>query len=183
MGKDSLRRDLLAKLSSLPNDDLIGLSFKLTHQISKFFSVHPELHGQIGAGYLPLKAELAPLYQELLKAIPLSISYPVLFEGEMFFGIPNGMPKGKTWLEPPYHLATPDWLLVPGVGFDLSGARLGRGKGFYDRYLEKKPEVLKIGLAWTEQIVEKIPVEEHDSHMDFIITEEYCWNVKQREKF
>lgn len=131
---------------------------------------------------MPLKAEIAPVYQELLKAVPVSLAFPVLFEGEMLFGLPNGMPKGATWLEAPYLPVDPEWYLVPGVGFDLKGARLGRGKGFYDRFFENK-DVLKIGLAWSEQIVPNIPVEQHDCHMDFIITEEFCWDVKQQEKF
>lgn len=180
--KSDIRNDLLLRLSSLPNETVQSLSFKLTKQLIKFFSSHPELHSQVGAGYLPLKAEIAPVYQELLKRVPMSIAFPILFEGEMLFGIPNGMPRGETWLEAPYHPADPEWLMVPGVGFDLKGGRLGRGKGFYDRYLEDK-DVLKIGLAWTEQIVEKIPVEKHDCHMDFIITEEFCWDVQQQEKF
>lgn len=131
---------------------------------------------------MPLKAEIAPAYQELLKAYPCSLAFPILHEGEMLFGIPNGMPKGTTWLEPPYVPADPEWMLVPGVGFDFKGARLGRGRGFYDRYLSDK-NVLTIGLAWTEQIVSKVPVEQHDCHMDFLITEEYCWDVSRQEKF
>lgn len=182
MVKVSLRNELLLRLSSLPFDDLQSLSLKLTNQLIKFFSSYPGLTSQIGGAYLPLKAEIAPVYQELLRGIPLNLSYPVLIQGEMQFAIPNGMPKGGTWLEPPYHLANPEWLLVPGVGFDLQGARLGRGKGFYDRYLADK-DVLSIGLAWSEQIVKKIPVEEHDFHMDYIITEGFCWDVNRQEKF
>jgi 5-formyltetrahydrofolate cyclo-ligase len=180
--KSTLRNDLLLKLSTLPNDTVQSLSFRLTNQLIKFLSALPELQGQVGAAYLPLKAEIAPVYQELLKAVPVSLAFPILFEGEMLFGLPNGMPKGATWLEAPYLPVDPEWFLVPAVGFDLSGARLGRGKGFYDRYFENK-NVLKIGLAWTEQIVGKIPVEKHDCHMDFLITEDFCWDVHQQEKF
>lgn len=183
MVKQSLRSELLLKLSSLSQDEILSLNFQLTNQLIKFFSFAPELSSQIGAGYLPLKSEIAPAYQELLRAVPMSIAYPVLINGEMHFGIPNGMPKGSTWLDQPYHLVLPNWFLVPGVGFDFDGARLGRGKGFYDRYLENKADVIKIGLAWSEQIKEKIPVEQHDCHMDFIITEKYCWNVNQQEMF
>jgi 5-formyltetrahydrofolate cyclo-ligase len=180
--KVSLRNELLLRLSSLSFEELQSLSLKLTKQLIKFLSSYPELTSQIGGAYLPLKAEIAPVYQELLHGIPVNLSYPVLIDGEMQFGIPNGMPKGGTWLDLPYHLATPEWLLVPGVGFDLSGARLGRGKGFYDRYLQDK-DVLTVGLAWSEQIVKKIPVEEHDIHMDYIITEDFCWDVNRQEKF
>lgn len=182
MIKDQLRKELLSKIRSLSNDEIQSLSFKLTHQLIKLFSSIPDLTEQVGGAYLPLKAEVAPVYQELLHHIPVNLSFPVLFEGEMFFGIPDGMPKGKAWLEPPYSLVEPSWLLIPGVGFDLNGARLGRGKGFYDRYLETR-DVVKIGLAWSEQLVNKIPVEQHDAHMDYIITESFCWNVNQQEKF
>lgn len=182
MDKESLRQEILSKLSALSNDTIQSLSFSLTNQLIKLFSSLPELQGQVGAGYLPLKAEIAPVYQELLRAVPLIMSYPVLNEGEMTFAIPNGMPRGSTWLEPPYALTEPKWFLVPGVGFDLSGARLGRGKGYYDRYLADA-QYLKIGLAWTEQLVERIPVEQHDCFMDYIITEDFCWDVNRQERF
>lgn len=182
MDKVSLRQLLLSRLNSLPNDEIQRLSFELTNQILKFFSSVPELTGQVGGGYLPLRAEIAPVYQELLLKFPVALAFPVLIEGEMGFGIPQGMPRGNTWLDQPYHVVEPDWLFVPGVAFDLKGARLGRGKGYYDRFLEEK-DCLTVALAWSEQIVEKVPVEKHDIHMDFIITEKYCWDVNQQEKF
>jgi len=60
-------------------------------------------------------------------------------------------------------------ILIPGIAFDLHGRRLGRGKGFYDRLLTEIRGV-KCGIAFDEQIVEKIPVEPHDVRMDFILT-------------
>ena len=182
MTKDQLRRELLSKLRALSDDQINSLSFKVTNQLINLLSAIPDLAEQVGGSFLPLKAEIAPVYQELLHCVPLNLAFPVLFEGGMYFGIPDGMPKGSIWLEPPYALAEPKWFLVPGVGFDLGGARLGRGKGFYDRYLETR-NVLKIGVSWSEQIVTKIPSEHHDAQMDFIITESFCWSVSQQEKF
>ncbi|MGE3608990.1 MAG: 5-formyltetrahydrofolate cyclo-ligase [Bacteriovoracaceae bacterium] len=182
MEKENIRRDLLKKLSSLSNDEIQNLSLSLTNQIIKFLKSFPHLIGQTGAGYLPLEAEIAPVYQELLKEVPVNLAYPILKGSEMSMAVPQGIPKGYIWLDRPYIEIEPKWVLVPGVGFDLSGARLGRGRGFYDRYLEKR-DVIKIGLAWSEQIKERIPVEAHDSHMDFIITENFCWDVNQQRKF
>ena len=182
MDKDSTRRKLLEQLSVISRHEILSLSLGLTRQIIKLFHAVPELTGKVGAGYLPLNAEIAPVYQELLRAVPLNISYPVLIEGRMAFGMPEGLPRGVPWLEGSYHLVSPDWLLIPGVGFDLSGARIGRGKGYYDRYLQEI-ESLRIGLAWSGQILEKIPVESHDCHMDYIITEKFCWDVKQQKSF
>lgn len=65
---------------------------------------------------------------------------------------------------------TPDCLIIPGLGFDSSGFRLGRGKGYYDRYLFQKPG-LKIGLTFDLLFLAEIPHNEHDVQMDVVITE------------
>jgi len=62
-----------------------------------------------------------------------------------------------------------DLILVPGVAFDLTGRRLGRGKGFYDRLLETWHGVT-CGVAYDEQIVGEVPVESHDVQLDCILT-------------
>ena len=182
MGKDILRSELLRSITALSSDEIQGLSFSVTNQIIKLLKMFPELTAQIGAGYLPFKAEIAPVYQELLHAVPVALAYPISKDGAMSFAIPDGMPRGGIWLDKPYHEVTPDWLFVPGLGFSLDGSRLGRGKGYYDRYLENS-QALKIGVAWSEQIIEKIPVESHDCHMDLIITEKFCWDVERQVKF
>ena len=182
MGKDILRSSLLQSLNALSNDEIQSLSFQLSNQIIKFLKNYPELNEQIGAGFLPLKAEIAPVYQVLLHAVPLTIAFPISKEGIMSFAIPDGMPRGGTWLLPPFQEVKPDWLFIPGVGFGLNGRRLGRGKGYYDRYLENS-KALKIGVCWSGQLNEELPVESHDCHMDFIITEKFCWDVKQQVKF
>lgn len=181
MGKDILRSNLLQSLNALSNDEIQSLSFQLSNQIIKFLKMYPELAEQIGAGFMPLKAEIAPVYQVLLHAVPLTIAYPISKDGMMSFAIPDGLPRGGIWLQPPFHEVKPDWLFIPGVGFGLNGKRLGRGKGYYDRYLENST-ALKIGVCWSGQLNEELPVESHDCHMDFIITENFCWDVKQQVK-
>lgn len=61
-------------------------------------------------------------------------------------------------------------ILLPGLGFDKQGNRMGYGGGFYDRYLCSHPDMIKIGLAFEEQIVDHIPTQEHDIIMDYILT-------------
>jgi 5-formyltetrahydrofolate cyclo-ligase len=68
-----------------------------------------------------------------------------------------------------------DLVLVPGVAFDLNGHRVGRGKGFYDRLLQNFSGE-KIGVAFDEQMVDAIPVEENDVRMDLILTPSRCLN-------
>ena len=63
-----------------------------------------------------------------------------------------------------------DLIVVPGVAFDPKGNRMGRGKGYYDRFLVKYPKVKKIGICFDFQLVESIPAEPHDIGMDEIIS-------------
>ena len=70
-----------------------------------------------------------------------------------------------------------DLIIVPGIGFDLRGNRIGHGKGFYDRFL-KNTNALILALAFEFQIIEKIPIEEHDKPVDIIITEKRIINCK-----
>src|SRR5690554_1452110 len=66
-----------------------------------------------------------------------------------------------------------DLFFVPGVAFDRRGGRLGRGKGYYDRYLKAlRPGVLKVGLAFSEQLATEVPRNKEDVNMDLLVTEE-----------
>ncbi|MDR0869152.1 MAG: 5-formyltetrahydrofolate cyclo-ligase [Planctomycetaceae bacterium] len=75
----------------------------------------------------------------------------------------------------PQRLVSPEeiaFVLVPGLAFDRQGNRLGRGKGYYDRFLRKiPPETFTAGLAFECQIVEQIPVCAHDEPVSMVITE------------
>ena len=62
-----------------------------------------------------------------------------------------------------------DLTLVPGVGFDPLGGRLGRGRGFYDRLLAEVSGI-KCGVAFDEQVVPTIPTEPHDIRLNCILT-------------
>ncbi len=65
-----------------------------------------------------------------------------------------------------------DLILVPGIGFDRKGGRLGRGGGYFDRFLEKAPKKIpRVGLAFRFQVVEKLPWEPHDEPVSRVITE------------
>jgi 5-formyltetrahydrofolate cyclo-ligase len=66
-----------------------------------------------------------------------------------------------------------DLILVPGMAFDLSGNRLGRGFGFYDRLLERAAGI-KCGVAYDFQLLAKIPSEPHDAKVNFILTPDRC---------
>ena len=64
---------------------------------------------------------------------------------------------------------TIDVAIVPGMAFDAEGHRLGRGKGYYDRFLSRVPHLYKIGLCFSWQLVDHVPYDEHDIKMDEVI--------------
>jgi len=65
-----------------------------------------------------------------------------------------------------------DLIIVPGLAFDTHGNRLGRGGGYYDRFLGKvSRQAAKIAVAYDEQIVEEVPVNERDMRVDLVVTD------------
>lgn len=87
--------------------------------------------------------------------------------GRGYFGIDEPLPHCDS-----VDLATIDWVLVPGVAFDLSGHRIGYGGGFYDRLLPAlRRDARRIAGAFELQIVERIPAAAHDVQVDAMVTE------------
>ena len=65
-----------------------------------------------------------------------------------------------------------DCVIVPGIAFDKRNNRLGRGRGFYDRFLQAfGAGTPKIGLAFSFQVVQEVPHESHDIPLDLILTD------------
>ena len=65
-----------------------------------------------------------------------------------------------------------DVVVAPGLAFDPRGFRLGYGGGHYDRYLARLgPDALRIGVAFSVQLVDEIPVEEHDRPVHVVVTD------------
>lgn len=63
-----------------------------------------------------------------------------------------------------------DLIIVPGVAFDKDGNRIGRGKGYYDRFLSKHMNIKRIGICFDFQLIEEVPTEENDIRMHEIIS-------------
>ena len=64
-----------------------------------------------------------------------------------------------------------DIAIIPGIAFDEKGARIGSGTGFYDRLIPELPiTTRKVSLAFEDQIIQQIPMESHDKHVDIIVT-------------
>jgi 5-formyltetrahydrofolate cyclo-ligase len=66
-----------------------------------------------------------------------------------------------------------DLVIVPGLAFDRSGNRLGTGNAYYDKFFDEGNLVAtRCGLAFSEQLIDSIPAEEHDKPMDLLVTDE-----------
>jgi len=83
----------------------------------------------------------------------------------------SGMRNPVTGL--PMPIEEIDLIITPGLGFDESGNRLGRGGGYYDKFFDSKNlRADKVAIAFSEQIVEEIPVTQRDRKVDLLITDE-----------
>ena len=85
-------------------------------------------------------------------------------------------PRGVPEPDPDYCKIVPidriDIAIIPGIAFDEKGARIGSGKGYYDRLIPKLSiTTRKVALALESQIIQQVPVESHDKHVDIVITE------------
>ena len=105
-----------------------------------------------------------------------TVCYPRISENDLvFLSVPTreALLESGRWslLEPPHrdeHVfasAEIDLLLVPGVAFTPDGHRMGRGKGFYDRFLAGFHGTI-FGVCFAEQLVPRLPMEDHDRQVD-----------------
>ena len=122
--------------------------------------------------YYPLKDEIdiKPLY-----SLDKRIFLPVIENNEMLFRRYDGdLKKGKFGIMEPtgeyYTIGSNDLMIVPAVAYDRDGYRLGRGKGFYDRFLANK-KIKTIGVVSKLRVVSDVFREYNDIKVDFIITD------------
>ena len=132
-------------------------------------------------GYYPSNFEIDDLHiLELFKKKNYNILLPIISKNNQmnFFEWSSNEPLKINKYGIPEPISSkifyPDILLVPLVGYDDNLNRLGYGGGFYDRYIEKIEKIkkiIKIGLAFSYQKLESIPINQHDKKLDFVITE------------
>ncbi len=145
----------------------------------------PRIEGVgVVAGYWPMRSEIDP--RPLMKryaragwrlALPVT---PAKGEGPLTFKLWTQLQALQThafgMLEPgsDAEIVRPDVVIVPMLGFDETGHRLGYGAGHYDRTLaalRAEGAVTAIGLAFAGQEVDRLPTQDHDQPLDAILTE------------
>ena len=95
---------------------------------------------------------------------------------ELLTPLPGSDPNGKQGPRAPNGPVRPHGepavVLVPGVAFTASGSRLGRGGGFYDRFLSTLPRAIpRIGVAFSSQVHQVLPTERHDQPISHLLTD------------
>ncbi len=170
--KDRLRRELRRRVSENPDGDNLAV----VGEISAYLGERPAL--KVVALFAALPGEVD------LRALPGEIDRVWVFpkvEGEdlVFHEVKDfdrDLKKGAYGiLEPKSGLKRVmieevDIFLCPGLGFDPKGGRIGRGKGFYDRMLERaRPDAVKLGVCYGYQLVDGIVMEAHDVRMNGVI--------------
>jgi len=176
--KSKLRKKIL-KVREKINKKNIQIDF---NQIIKIFKKE-KLNKKIIGGYYPVNFEVDDL--ALLRKFEKNefiISLPVIDKNfqmnfyEWSFSDPlkvnkHGIPEPET-----KNIVYPDVLLIPLVAFDKNLNRLGYGGGYYDRLikkLSKKKKNIKIGLAYSAQKIDKVPVNAYDQKLDYIVSNKY----------
>lgn len=72
-----------------------------------------------------------------------------------------------------------DLIIVPGAGFSFRGDRLGYGGGYYDRFFRRlSPLIPRVALSFACQVIDEVPVDEHDMKMSMLITEDNVYDFR-----
>ena len=172
MDKSELRRLVRAKLAGMTGEEKERCSELLCKSIKSHLAVSG---ARVVALFSPLPDEpqIWPLVEELAKNL-LVVLPRVEGDAMRFYSIGDMKVGAFGIMEPQGSLCISpgeiDAIIVPGVAFTLTGRRMGRGKGFYDKYMSHNDfSALKIGVCYPVQIVDDIPCEAHDIVMDYVI--------------
>ncbi|MBF8258040.1 MAG: 5-formyltetrahydrofolate cyclo-ligase [Actinobacteria bacterium] len=181
--KVELRRSERKRASaSAEEKDLAGRSLEVQR---RFIAAFPPVPGGTVALYSAIPREVGTeLIRSMCLAAGVQLFYPrVMEDGKLSFyrnGSPDIRVRGKYGLMEPR--ISPgmeglrsgfDLAVVPGVAFDSMGRRLGRGYGYYDRFLaDLTGSVITVGLAFSRQLLPEVPVDAWDVPVDAVVTED-----------
>lgn len=183
--KKELRQKLLAKLLSLTKEELKRRSQDVEKRLS---SLPIYNKAKVIMAYYPLKGEvdiLGMIRKDLgLKRFCFPVTdlekkelfaYEVKNLEEDFVRGPFGVMQPDIKRTKRVDIGEIDMVIIPGIAFDRSGNRLGRGAGFYDRFLRKlNPPVKKVGIAFIFQILQDLPIHPPvDEKVDIVVSENF----------
>ena len=171
--KRNIRKGVRSKIAELSAEEKLHLSTQIFNKIT-------DLEDIKNASVIAIFASLSdePQTAAFIEQISLHkrVVIPRIEGDEMdFYDISEGVALGAyNIMEPiattPIEPSEIDVMIVPGVAFTHEGARLGRGKGFYDKYLSRKGfRAHTIGVCYPCQVLDEIATEPHDKRVNCII--------------
>ena len=183
--KNQLKESILEKRNLLSKQEITERSNKIE---SALFNLEKYKKSRIVMFFVSFNSEVNTheMIKQALKdktvVIPKVEHHGI--EPSVIIDFDNLIPCGKFGILEPIEIMKIAYkninlVLVPGIAFDEEGHRIGYGLGFYDKFLKKVPKAVKIGLAFDFQIVDKIPTEQHDVPVDFIVTEQRVIECKR----
>jgi 5-formyltetrahydrofolate cyclo-ligase len=170
--KSHLRQAIRERLRTLDSEDRKRRSLKICRELGQLLAGKKKI-----ALFAPRRTEPdLDLLWELDLPRGRVIAYPRCDGSELrFFAVSTlqELHPGKFGIrepQPKQLVEDPDAIVVPALAFTKTGSRLGQGAGFYDRFLERSPGgTIKIGACFDFQIMETLPHEEHDIHVDLLV--------------
>lgn len=182
--KKSIRLELLRRMLSLTKEEIKRRSGYVGKML---YSLPLYRKAKCIMGFYPLKGEV-DLLEMIKKVSGKKICFPVMdlkAKNLSAFQVNN---FEKDFVKGPYGVSQPDpkkakeidiskidMILVPGLAFDLKKNRLGRGAGFYDRFLKNAlASTTKVGVAFKFQVLNNLPINlSFDQPMDFLVSEDF----------
>lgn len=177
--KRQLRTAAVHKRSEIALDHALWCAEEIVNRFNELSL--PE--NPVFSAYWPMKTELdmRPLMHSLFNrgfTVSLPVvsgkNEPLLFRRwEPGAALVEG-PYGTEQPDEKYEVVTPTVLLLPLLAFDRQGGRLGYGGGFYDRtvkLLRRTGKPVVIGVAFSDQEIAQVPLEETDEKLNFVLTE------------
>lgn len=176
--KQELRRSHKEKMSEISVFEYQEKSERLSLNLESLLTRLSTIQNKFILGvYSPLKDE--PLWNFKLNAYEDNLAFPstddngaMIFIKCRFEELIETTEFGVKLMAPKLggEVITPNILVVPGLAFSQKGERLGRGKGYYDKYL-KNFLGIKIGICFEDMVVNNLPTELHDIDMDYVVTD------------
>lgn len=173
MEKTQIRRNMKLATRALSTVECREQSQSVVEQLLEIFDKH---NAQVVALFAPLPDEVQ--IGELCAKVGCRVVLPRVSGEDMeFYDYANSsLEQGAFGIMEPQGTEACradeiDLMVVPGVAFTASGDRLGRGKGYYDKYLSREGfRAYCIGVCYAHQLLEVLPTELHDKRMDMVVS-------------
>jgi 5-formyltetrahydrofolate cyclo-ligase len=172
--KAQLRREMLRRRAAIPAAERSGIGEAIHAQV---VSLDAFRTARCIAGYVAVGAEIDPAP---ILATARSDEKQVLVPAESGFVPMTASEPSRGAGSSASGCGLPSVILVPGVAFDRSGGRLGRGAGYYDRVLAQLAGAVRVGIAADLQVLDRVPRDPWDIPMDYIVTETRLLHVGGR---